>query len=499
MSSVAPTTTAPSSLAPDPSRPSGADTTQTPGPIDAPRERIAGFRQSFREMHPIDEGGWPYQDGVVRPVPFGLVDDEGVRMFQLDDDPTIWNHPIAQAQYALVALESYRLSGEQQYLDVAVANGRRIAENAFEIDGAWYFPYDFTFDLHRNDRGVLRAPWASGMSSGQALSTFVRLHEVTGDERWRDYADRTFEAFLQAPDGRGFFTVWVDAEQRLWLEEYSRYPVETSEQVLNGHMWSMFGLWDYWRMNDQDLPAVEELWRGALYTVEQTAMTGFRRAGDVSRYSLWQAMPAYTYHRHHQRQFLLLWRMTHDPAWVERAFVYRNDYPDWRDTEGFAVITPRVTTMDRLDDAARLIQHRTMVTQETKSVSFARVTGAQYDRRGRRADGTRMIRLSSGPHAGWWVPEGHGIAWSRQPVERHDYEPVVELAVDATMQVAAYRYDQSGEPDGHERLTLEAGRTYAATASAIVEGRPAWLLSGRGVDGLWLPAQTGLAVRTTPD
>ena len=36
------------------------------------------------------------------------------------------------------------------------------------------------FDLFRNGQGVLTAPWASGMASGQALSTFVRLHEVTG-------------------------------------------------------------------------------------------------------------------------------------------------------------------------------------------------------------------------------------------------------------------------------------------------------------------------------
>lgn len=471
--------------------------TRTPGAIDARRARIDGFHLSARQMHPIEDGFRPYQEGIVRPVPFGLVDDEGVRMFQLDDDPTVWNHPIAQLQYALRAIESHRLTGEVHYLDVARANAQRVADRAFEIDGAWYFPYDFTFDLHRNERGVLAPPWASGMASGQALSTFVRLHELTGDRRWRDYADRAFDAFLQAPDGRGFFSSWVDQDGLLWLEEYSRYPESTSERVLNGHMWSMFGLWDYWMMHDRRHADAEELWRGALYTVEQTAMSSFRRVGEVSRYSLWQEMPAYTYHQHHQRQFLLLWQMTLDPAWVERAFVYRADYPEWREAEGFAVVTPRVTAVHRLDDAAHHIQDRTMTIQETRSVSFTRVTGASYDRRGRMSDGTNVIRLSTGPNAGWWIPEAYGVAWSREPVERHDYHPAVELDVDGPRSVTVYRYEGDGTPSGHRTIVLQPGEIYAASASALVEGRAAWLLTGPDLGGWWLPDQSGVSIRAT--
>ena len=88
----------------------------------------------------------------------------------------------------------------------------------------------------------------------------------------------------------------------------------SSERVLNGHMWSMYGLWDYWMMNGHEHPDAERLWRGALRTLEATALPGFRNPGWSSYYSLWQRKLGHTYHQHHQQQFLMLYRMSHDPV-----------------------------------------------------------------------------------------------------------------------------------------------------------------------------------------
>lgn len=330
--------------------------TVTPRPIDRTRKRITGFEESTREAQEIPAGLQPYQSGVVNPVPYGRVDSTGVRVFKADWDGKIYDHPVAQAQYALAALESYRLSDDEEYLDVAIKNAQRIIDRKHVIHNAWYFPYDFDFDLYRNGQGVLTAPWASGMASGQALSTFVRLYEVTGDQKWRDAADHAFNAFLQAPDGAGYFSSFIDDDGLLWLEEYSRYPVMDSERVLNGHMWSMFGVWDYWMMNDYDQPDAEKLFRGALYTVERTGMSEFRNKGWASFYSIWHKKLGITYHQHHQQQFLMLYRISHDSVWASRASTYRQDYPEWRNTTGRAVLTPKVTVAYRLDDKASHIK-----------------------------------------------------------------------------------------------------------------------------------------------
>ncbi|WP_158288722.1 D-glucuronyl C5-epimerase family protein [Ornithinimicrobium flavum] len=495
----------PARLYPDPAAAPGADAgdpvtdSTTPRPIDVPRQPIGRFEESTRQPQPIAAGFQPYQSGKVNPVPFGRVDTTGVRVFKADWDGKVYDHPIAQAQYALNTLESYRLTGDPVYLDVAVRNAQRIIDRRHVVDGAWYFPYDFTFDLHRNGRGVLTPPWASGMASGQALSTFVRLHEVTGQQKWRDAADATFAAFLQAPDGRGYFSSWVDAQGLLWLEEYSRYPVTDSERVLNGHMWSMYGIWDYWMMNDYAQADAERLWRGALYTVERTGMSIFRNRNWYSLYSAWQRYLAHTYHVHHQQQFLMLYRMSHDSVWISRAGVYREDHRTPNNTTGFAVISPRTTVAYRLDDSAQHPKDRTMRVLETRSLSITRTTGAAYDRRGRMPDGgPHVLRLSAGYLQGWWVVEDHRKAWSKTMVDIHSYLPDAKLYVDAPTRLAIYRFDTAGNNVEGKLVTLQPGTFYGTHRSATVEGRPSWLLRGGAYDGWVLPQQATVKVHRNP-
>lgn len=466
--------------------PDGPDT-RTPQPLDRDRERVTGFIESDRELHPIPQGYRPYQSGRVRPVPFGRVDTEGVRVFRADWDGRTYDHPIAQAQYALAALESHRLSGDQEYLDVALRNAERIVERRDTIDGAWYFPYDFDFDLYRNDRGVLTAPWVSGMATGQALSVFSRLYEVTGDAAWREAADQTFAAFLQAPDGEGYFVSFVDSAGELWLEEYPRYPESTSERVLNGHMWSMFGLWDYWLMHGQDHPEAEQLFRGALHTLEKTAVEEFRNPGWSSYYSVWQRQLAPTYHQHHQEQFLMIYRMTHDPLWIERAALYRDDWPHYRRTSGPAVLTPGVDEVYRLDDEAEHVKDRTMQVLQTREVDVEEERTIGYDRRGRIPDGPVVVRLAEGDLAGWWVEERADLAYPAQGVDFHFYEPPASLVVQERTGTTAYHYDRDARLVEEREVVLEPGESYPTDRSAYLQGRPLYQVSDGRLRGWWLP------------
>ncbi|GGF60698.1 hypothetical protein GCM10011366_30700 [Ornithinimicrobium tianjinense] len=271
-----------------------------------------------------------------------------------------------------------------------------------------------------------------------------------------------------------------------------------SERVLNGHMWSMFGIWDYWNMNGQDHPEAERLFRGALYTVEKTGMSVFRRIGWTSYYSVWQHKPAPTYHQFHQQQFLQLYRMSHDSVWVSRATAYRNDWPEWRNTTGFAVITPRTTVAYRLDDGAAHIKDRSMKILETKRITVSNVTGAAYDRRGKVPGGPKVIRLSAGWLEDWWVPEAYGKAWSRQLVEHHAYGPDIRLYVAADTSLAVYRYDANGDKVDGKLVTLRAGQYYPADRSAITGGRASYHLTGGGLSDWWLPVQPSVLVHRNP-
>ena len=181
--------------------------------------------------------------------------------------------------------------------------------------------------MHHDTAHTNYAPWYSAMAQGQALSVFVRLSEVTRTPSWREAAARTYSSLEQAPVPDGPFVSWVDDARRLWLEEYPRTPAATSERVLNGQVFALFGLLDYLRM-EGPLPQVLNLVQGALATAESVTPSLIRRPSWASAYSLFHGYPSLTYHQIHVNQFLDLWSATHDRQWTRRSSLYRTDFPD---------------------------------------------------------------------------------------------------------------------------------------------------------------------------
>lgn len=89
-------------------------------------------------------GRRPYDSPEITPVGgFGLMDTEGVRMFRVSASTTLYNHVVFQGSYALQNLNSYRLTGTQAYLDIALKNAQRLVDRHVGSNGAWYYPYDF--------------------------------------------------------------------------------------------------------------------------------------------------------------------------------------------------------------------------------------------------------------------------------------------------------------------------------------------------------------------
>lgn len=443
---------------------------------------VDGFRLSSRDLAMVPVGQRPYDSTVVQPRDgWGLVDADGVRMFSWPGDPTLWNHPVAQAQYAILNLDSYRLTDDPVYLHRAERNAERLIDRRVESAGAWYYPYDFDFAPSGDTTEILRAPWFSAMAQGQALTVFVRLSEVTDDDRWRQAADATVISLEQKAEGSAPFTSWVDDRSLLWLDEYPRYPAELGERVLNGHIFALYGLYDYWRVTGD--ARARNLFRGGLATLEATVMTEFRRPGWLSIYSLRHAQHTASYHQVHQSQFLMLWRLTGDPRWLNAASAFRDDYP--RPAEaGTLRISPRTTVIYRLDAQKAISQRR--------SVKFTRFTQAPFNLRQRAKGGPIVYRVSEGPYRGWWFPEGFGVAWGLGALALQEHTPQPALKFRGGTTFTAYRLDRSGAVAGYKTMTIPAGRDSKAPSSgtAIVQGRPAHLVTAGPLAGYWVPAQS---------
>ena len=279
------------------------------------------FTVSPYSVHELPASEGPMEGSTIVP-PYGTRSPAGYALFKTDGGRLV-DHPVAQAQYVVNMLRDNRLTGDPQYLAAAVANAERLLERAVTVDGALFFPYPFNWPLFGD--GALAAPWYSGMAQGIALAGFVRLFERTGETRWRTAADATFASFLvPKASGRPWVTT-VDGDL-LWFEEY---PWSPPNHTFNGHVFALYGIYDYWRLTRD--PLVEALVRGGLATA-QVAGEVLRVPGGVSRYCVGVSCLVNDirnphYHALHIGQFRELYKLTDQAVFLELADALAADQP----------------------------------------------------------------------------------------------------------------------------------------------------------------------------
>lgn len=269
----------------------------------------------------------PYTQGLLLDGQLPAeTDGEGVRYYERLGRS--YYHPVAMAQYALAQLDVAQQTGDRQALEAAKVNARKLVEVAVRKDGAFYFPYPFDFPLGGNKKQTIHAPWWSAMAQGEALSLFTRLFQVTGDRQWRTAADRTF-ASLDDDFGprKGPWTLFVDKHGYLWFEEYAGDTKPLL--VLNGHMFALFGIWDYHRLTGS--PRARQLFDGGV-TLLREYLPLFRADGDPSYYCLrapWCQRERWKDEKYHlivSQQMKIIADMTDDPWFRREARRFLADY-----------------------------------------------------------------------------------------------------------------------------------------------------------------------------
>jgi hypothetical protein len=212
-------------------------------------------------------------------------------------------------------VDGYVRTRNPAYLERAVARAQKLVSRSRRIGGGRYFPYDYDYGAEG-----LRAPWYSSYSQGFALSLFVRLYRVTGDQQWADRARETALTFRRLGTSIRPWVAYV-RQNRLWLEEY---PSATPTHVLNGFNFALFGIYDYERLTRD--PAANDLLRGALRTI-RTYGAAYRVPGGVSRYDLVHRTRSPHYHEVHIWQLRDLTAISGDPWYAHLAALLRADYP----------------------------------------------------------------------------------------------------------------------------------------------------------------------------
>ena len=245
-------------------------------------------------------------------------DDKGVIIYIRQGKR--YYHPWQIAKKAIHFLDSYVQTNDPVYLDRTELFADKLLESSVKSRGAVYFPYCFDFLLHDIEGQEMIAPWYSGMAQGTALSLFVRLYRFTGKNEYLKTSEEVFASFTHLKEEGDPWVVYVDEFGYLWIEEY---PMELPNNTLNGFIFGIYGLYDYYLVNKDKIS--RQLLQACLTTIRQY-ISEFRRESDVSLYCLKHQIQSSTYHRIHIEQLDMLYRISGEPYFKEMSENFYNDY-----------------------------------------------------------------------------------------------------------------------------------------------------------------------------
>ena len=180
-------------------------------------------------------------------------------------------NPLTVSHWALGAYDDYLDTGDTSHRDLFLRRTDWLVEKQAIIQngaGLWY---------HTAGWGKSKKPWASGMAQGFALSGLCRAYQETGDEKYLQTAHRALES-LGIPIGEGGLAA-TDEWGNLFFEEWAFFP---PSHILNGHIFALFGVHDYYRATGED--SARELFEAGVAAVHNRLLD--YDVGLWSRYSL---------------------------------------------------------------------------------------------------------------------------------------------------------------------------------------------------------------------
>jgi hypothetical protein len=161
----------------------------------------------------------------------GELKENGVYQF-LGYDGDYCAHPLEIAQYGLASWLAWRKSGDEQWIEHALNQCSWLVDNQ-EESGAWYIRHKNPLDHD------LPLPWVSGMANGLAISALVRAYWFTKEEQYLTAAKKAYD-FLELNVKDGGVKRYLDDETYVYEESVK----PQLEGILNGHLFSMFGIYD---------------------------------------------------------------------------------------------------------------------------------------------------------------------------------------------------------------------------------------------------------------
>ncbi len=146
------------------------------------------------------------------------------------------DHPVAIAQDGLRRYARFLYTGDERFLDQALAAGRLLVELQHQ-DGAWRYSFPWK---------ELPAGWVSAMAQGEGISLLLRLHQETAEGDLLESARRAYRFMMKPVADGGTLGDFPDGSPV--LEEYPL--MASSPHTLNGSIFALWGVRDFALVTD---------------------------------------------------------------------------------------------------------------------------------------------------------------------------------------------------------------------------------------------------------
>jgi len=174
------------------------------------------------------------------------IDAQGVPKAKYGDN--YYYNPTTVAQWSLTQYGKY-LQGDQEALNRFFNGANRLIQMQ-DDQGAFRYDFDWTYYLTNE---TYQPGWVSGMAQGQGLSVFSRAYHLTGDEKYLTAGNKALDFLLTPVEEGGTMATLKDLEPSLdgyiIFEEYISDP---NNYTLNGYMFTLLGLYDWWQLDQDD-------------------------------------------------------------------------------------------------------------------------------------------------------------------------------------------------------------------------------------------------------
>lgn len=188
------------------------------------------------------------------PYPFKF-DQNNIPMYKLSGEMTY--HPTVICQYALGLYQKYFDSSfkndEIKFKFLLQADW--LVNNSIKLNNAAFWKLNYIIDNYQ-----LKKQWCSGLVQGEAISVLLRAYSITHQIYYLNTAESALNSFYVDVNEGGF--IRYNDKNLMVLEEYPTHKVNFT---LNGHIFAMFGLYDFVLFNKN--PKADKLFCEAVETL----------------------------------------------------------------------------------------------------------------------------------------------------------------------------------------------------------------------------------------